>query len=241
MGKAIFVIVILAAVGGGLYFFVFNKEKGQDIILKAKGYGNAENAEECLDLMKKGIKERNYNGYAKYLSGDYKVQVEKAAELAEKLGEAIDNLKSAMESWGVKSKGVKYLLHALDPFPKGVITEVKKKGDTEAMVTITADNAGVEPATMDGLAADLRMFNILRAPIQPKAYKAHKSGDSWVVDIDVTSAYATRVAHFIENANAFINGLDHIKNKVKQDAAYREKRGFENLVKETINDASKPG
>lgn len=238
MGKTILVVLVLAAAGAGVYFFILKPDEGEKLVLKAKGYTKAETPEDLMEKVKKAVDNREYNGLANYLSGDYKVQVEKAADKAETLGKAIDNLKSAMEKYGVKSDKVELLLYFLDPFPKGLQTTVESKADDSASVTLKVAATTVKLTAWPELKEDKNMFNIIQRNIAQPQQKAKKEDKGWVLDIPMHSKYPDFVANFNAKATNFANALDEIREKLRTDSTIKTKGGLEDLVKKRINDAS---
>src|SRR6266404_4690166 len=101
MGRLIVIVLGVVIIGGVAAYFLMPgvKEKVDKAKLAATGYGPAEKPLECLDRFRKAIEERKYDVAAdEYLTGPYAEQMKKAAEAAEKLGKAIDDLQHQIKA-----------------------------------------------------------------------------------------------------------------------------------------------
>jgi len=65
---------------------------------------------------KLAIEKRDYQAAGLYVSSDYKEFLDKGRKEAEEIAKAIDDLRHAMKSNGVKSAKGDYVLFLIDPF-----------------------------------------------------------------------------------------------------------------------------
>ena len=154
VGVAAFVVVTLVA-----YIGLFQRAAVMSLFaqskLAAQGYTPAKTPDEALDGFRKALKERNYEAAELYLGGEYVDEFHKGAKNGQKLGVAIDNLLSVMETTGTKSDKVKYVLRWLDPFPADLkVLEVKSSGDDKAYATIAEE---ASPLQVQGDFSDWRV------------------------------------------------------------------------------------
>src|SRR5438128_1286665 len=104
MRKFIVGIAAFAVVTLGAYIGLFQRAAVMSLFaqgkLAAQGYSPAATPSEALDDFRRALKERNYEAAELYLGGDYAEQFHKGAKNGQKLGAAIDNLLSTMETTG---------------------------------------------------------------------------------------------------------------------------------------------
>src|SRR5689334_5162318 len=120
--RVIWLVVILAIIGGGVYVFVFHKDwimgKVEEGKRSLKGYTPAKTPGEALDKFQKAVDERDYEAAALYCGGDIGKELKKGAKQAEEMGKAIDKLQETMKTNNVKSDNATAVLLLLEPFPK---------------------------------------------------------------------------------------------------------------------------
>ncbi len=95
-----------------------------------KGYGKASTPDEALDRFNKALQARDYEMAARFLDGDFAVELRKQAKVATRLARAIDNLRHACKDRALNADEVERILATLEPFPQRIskeqVQEVKK-------------------------------------------------------------------------------------------------------------------
>jgi hypothetical protein len=212
-------------------------------IRSAKGFGPAKSADDALDKFRQAIEKRDYDAASQYLSGDYKEWFDKGRDDAEALANEIDNLKSAMKKYGVKSDKGYFVLFLLEPFPAGFKYNVNKAPGDSAVATLSwADEIATHQGQyLQGWQVDNRMWNSLlpyvvdaRVPLQVTVKK--ESDGHWRIQIPTASGSTLNYRHVRDtvdqlrkNGSNFKNALQGLKNDVKNEPQTKE--NFESSLK----------
>lgn len=242
--KNIIILVIVAALGAGVYFFFVDPDKGQDLVNKhVKGFKSAKDPQEALDQFQKAIEERNYTAAATYVTAEYEPQLKKADKEAKEVGEAIDNLREQMKAKSVISDVGLAALLWLDPFPIQVkFKDMKKVDDNKATAVMYFD---IDKEVLAKIGTfqwnvDNRMRNVLyqRAPTRatgwwdPLPVTLTKSGEgdnvAWKINFPKTPEAS--LDFFIKRAGNVKNGLKRVKDSLN-DPTNRDREGFEKRLK----------
>jgi hypothetical protein len=262
MRKALVVIgiIIVVAVGGWLWFF--KKPEIQKEIEKFKeeqveGFTPAKTPNEAFEKFREACKKRNYKAAAKYCTGNYLEQIDKAAEPASKLGEECDKLRDSMElREGVPSKMTKECLKLLDPFPSNFnVLDVKEDGDT---ATATIQELEVPEGGWDAVVASLHAHawvkndDIFRAlcrnilsgkppkltPPTKIKLKAEGEGDKrcWKIEFPVTPALRKAVDHLCDRSQNYCKGIEKVRMMLRTKEIITQE-DLEAKMKNTINGA----
>ena len=238
VGAAAFIVVTLVA-----YLGLFQRAAVMSLFaqskLAAQGYSPAKTPSEALDSFRRALKERNYEAAELYLGGDYAEQFHKGSKNGQKLGVAIDNLFSAMETTGTKSDKVKFVLRWLDPFPTDVkVVDVKQSGDGRAYAVLAEETGAPLEIRGDfyGWRVDPRMFRSLCRSVGPQVELRKESGDQWKIYLPVTPDLRLCVDYLADNGSNFANAIDRVKEDLKNDATTKE--SLENALKEALEQSN---
>jgi hypothetical protein len=239
VGAAAFAVVTLVA-----YLGLFQRAAIMSVFaqgkLAAEGYTAASTPSEALDDFRRAIRERNYEAAELYLGGEYAEQFHKGAKNAQKLGVALDNLASTMETTGTKSDKVKYVLRWLDPFPTDLkVVDVKQSGDKLAYATL-AEDAG--PLQFQGDFSDWRvdlracrpLFRSVGAQVELRK-EGDGGGGRWKIYLPVTPELRLYVDYLAENESNYANAVDRVKEDLKNDATTKE--SLENALKNALSES----
>ena len=253
--KALFLLLVVGLLGAtGLFVFVPGSRPAfvQDWFNKAKGYTKAKSAEDALDKFKQAIEKRDYQAASLYLSGDYREFFDKGRKDAQEIAVAIDDLRHAMKTNGVKSDKASFMLFMIDPFPAGFKYAPQGKGDE---VTAVLDWSEELNQHKDGVAAwngaDSQVVNpfivnslVPQALITPQlavVVKKEKDG-GWRIQLPVETGTSLNARHMRDtvdylrkNGSNFKNGLVSLKNDVKNDAPTKE--NFEGSLRTKLSES----
>lgn len=244
MRKTVVQIAVIGLIAGAAYLFIFQRDMVKswfgEVQKNVSGYTDAETPEECVEKFSQAIKERDFQALPTYLTGSFKVEVEKIAERAEELAEAIDNLRNAMETHDVKSKKVSTQLAMMDPFFTISVAQVKSKSETEAKadiqvkLAVSAENQMLWGEIHDTVSHFQRC--IVGGIIPEKEYTVKKMDDgSWKIDFKLQPAYPAFVTTFNDNVSQVIKAIDVVKTAIKRDATYQTRDGFEKKFLSELN------
>jgi hypothetical protein len=119
--KALFWVVVLAAGVACIVFVALPQYRPAFVkawLRQASGFTPAKTASEAVEKFREAIRKRDYETAALYTGGEYKQYLEMGAEKGTKLGNAIDDLVSNVDTVGINSPDSKFVLFNLEPFPK---------------------------------------------------------------------------------------------------------------------------
>ncbi len=226
MGRIIVIVVVLAAVAGGAYIFLFKKD---DATRTVKGYKKAETPQVAADMLKKAIESREYDMAAFYCTKDYAEQLKRGADAASELGTHLDNCTYQMKERSLIRDEVKVVFFALDPFPKDVqITVGKEAGDTAdaTLVFSTPIQGGNQPSAGTWNLRPEIMNVYIRSMVYKNATtvvaKVKKDGAEWKFDFPADASLQLRVGHLNDKYKNFTNPLEIVTQEVKNDPSTRE-------------------
>jgi hypothetical protein len=241
--RGIWVLLLAALVGAGVYIGLFQQEWLKGLFRKAKGYSAAKTHSEALDKFTKAVKERDYDSAATYCGGDFGEQMRKGASEAKELAEVIDKVQALMKDHGVNSDNATYLLLQLQPFPRDIKFEKVeyKEGEEKATAYLTEESgAKIRPNLRgENLKLDPLMFRSLaygyRAPIKV-TIKREGDDKKWMIYFPKNEKLREAVNHFKEKYKAYVTGLEKLRKEVINDRD--TKSNFERRLK-TILEESK--
>ncbi len=254
-GKALLVIVVVGLlVAVGVFFFVPSIRPGfvQDLFNKAGGYTKATSAEDALDKFRQAIEKRNYKAASIYLAGDYKEWFDKTQGDAEAIARAIDDLRHAMKSHGIKSDKGDFVLFMIDPFPGGFKYKPAGSGDEVTAELDWTDELKPHETqistAMRGWQVNPRLLNSMlpQALITPRLkVKVKKESDgAWRIHIPVSTGssglgnerHMRDQADFLrKNGSNVKNALEGLKNDVKNNPTTKE--AFETSLKTKLEES----
>lgn len=164
-----------------------------------------------------------------YCAGKYREQVLKVAKKAKELGDMIDSLISNMDSKGVNNPNTKYMVKLLEPFPKTfTVIKITETGDT-AIAYLGAEDDNITPdrALPTDFVRDhgrliwsLVPFDYSGTPIN--AIPLIKEGGFWKVNFPVNPRLMTSVEYLKENGTNYRNGIEQVRDEVKNNPATKE-------------------
>jgi len=203
-------------------------------------YPPATSAEDALDRFKKALEKRDFRAAARYCSGEYGEYLQKYHSDAKSLAQAIDDLKHAMKSHGVKSDKADFVLLSLDPFPPDFKFTVSKSNtatlDWSAEV---AKHAGQE---IKDWRVDNRAWNMMLLAWVGVASKwtvpVKEEGGSYKIAFPTSAGQrsATDQFEFLrKNASNFRNALAELGRDVKTNAPTKE--NFERDLKQKVEES----
>jgi hypothetical protein len=234
--SVILLLIILGLLGSAVYVGVYKSEWWtpyfESTRLKLLGYNPAKSPDEAMDKFRKAIKERDYKAAAVYCSGDYAEQLRRAAPAAAALGKAIDKLEGQMEVEGVKSDKCRVVLGLLEPFPREIkMSNLEKKGDDKAVVTIEEDFGGLHPVDFNAERwnVDLSVFRALAGgpagnlsigqPVQVGLLREGQGdAQAWKLNIPVTTEDRNRVNELKDKYQNYVKALEKLQVEVRTDA-----------------------
>jgi hypothetical protein len=243
-GKALLLILVVGLlVAGGLFYFIPGLRPAfvQEWFHKAKGFTKATSAEDALDKFKQAIEKRDYKAASLYLGGDYKEFFDKGIQDAQELGSAIDDLRHAMKTNGVKTDKGDAVLFLLDPFPAGFKYKPASKGDkTTAELDWTEElHRYKEGAAVLAGADRWHVNNLILNSLMPFSLSV-ASGMTVTVQKDKDGAYRIyipvttgtgsvterhmrdNIEYLRKNGSNFKNALTGLKNDVKNNPVTKE-------------------
>ncbi len=189
----------------------------------ARGYGQAKTPDEAVERFLKAVRDRDYHTAAEFCTGEYAYELEKTADAAHKMAEAIDDFEHNMKLKEIKSNKVSWVLNRLQPFPKEFKkSEVRKLGDSAAEVVLYEDYGALEMtdfgdwqidrpawrALSGGLAGDLALNRGIRVPIV-------KEGDAWKLKFELTTPVRDGMSYVRDVFGNYVQGLEKIKYDIK--------------------------
>jgi hypothetical protein len=232
----IVLLIILVLIGSAVYIGFRKREWWMPYFTKARqmaeGYTPAKTPDEARDKFRTAVKDRDYESAAVYCTADYADQLRRGAEAATALGKAIDNLEGQMEVEGVKSDKVRIVLRYLEPFPKEIkLSNLEKKGDDKAVVTLEEDFGGLQPVNFrsEEWKVDLSVFRALAGGPEgnlalgqrvPITLIREGQGDAaaWKLDIPVKPEDRTRVDTLKDKYKNYVKALEKLQVEVRTDA-----------------------
>jgi hypothetical protein len=218
------VLILLVAIGAVVVAFLdlYPIPYLSDFAYGVKGYALAKTPDEALDRFNKALEARNYNMAARYLDGDFQVQMKKNAKVAERMGKAIDNFRSAAKDRALNSDKVEAYLALLEPFPSRISTKDVKEsagGDTAVAVISSESSSRLVPAVGEKLALK-------------------KVDGYWRIELPLTPVARARFEEIDRFGQDYVNALDVVNRDMKTDATTKE-NVFGHL-KQKIEEVKKP-
>jgi len=214
------IIVVLLAIGavGAAFFDLATVPVLSEVAYGVKGYGLAKTPDEALERFKKALEDRNYKMAARFVDGDYAVQLRQHAKVAGRLGNAIDNFRSTAKDRSLAGDKVELALAALEPFPKTIktINVVKSESGDKATAVITSESSS-RLGFKTGRAVSLK-----------------KTEDVWRIEIPLTPVDRALFDELDKNGQDYVNALDVVKNQMKTDATTKE-----NVSRELLSELEK--
>jgi len=168
-----------------------------------KGYALAKTPDEALDRYKKALENRNYEMAARYIDGDYAVQLRKQAKVAGRLGKAIDNFRETAKDRSLINEKVELLLARIELFPKTIsVKDVRVDGDKAG--------AAIHSETSSRFVKSARVIAL------------KKTDGIWRIDLPLTGADREGLDYLEKNGQHVVNAVDAVKTRMKNDAVTKE-------------------
>ncbi len=211
-------IVLLALIGGGVYFYFFMWDDFRN--------PPAKTPTEAVDKFREAMKKRDYKAASKYCTKNFAEQMTKSADAAEKLGKAIDNLSHRMKEDGVMTSEMEYVLFLNDPFPaeRFTITVANESGN-EAMANFSLNEPKVESKTQTWPFDPqfVRGYYSIYSPQgQPFAIKIVKDGKGWKLDFPVSQPTQVVIQRLNDKHKDYANAFDVLSGEIKRDRTTKE-------------------
>jgi hypothetical protein len=237
-GKALLIFLVVGLIGAtGLFLLVPSTRPGfvKTWFHKAEGFGPSTSASDALDKFKQAIEKRNYEAASLYLSGDYKEWFDKGRNDAEALHKAIDDLRAAMQTYGVKSDKAKFVLYMLEPFPADFKAGTPGAGDSvtvvlswaDALVSHQGQSTDALPKSMDHKIWHSMLPNVVLGVSPTLSVTVTKEKDGWWrIQFPLSTSADRRIQDTVDylrkNGSNFKNAINGIKTDVKNDAPTKE-------------------
>jgi hypothetical protein len=225
MGRLIVIVLVLAALAGGAYVFLFKKGEASRTL---KGYKKAETPQVAADMLKKAVEAREYDMAAYYCTTAYAEQLRAGSEAAKKLGTALDNCTYQMKERGLTRDEVKIIFFALDPFPRDVQITVGKEVGSDAEATLVFSSPVATGSQPSAGTWNLKP-EIMNTFIRSMPYKTTttvlvkmKKEEEWKFDFPVDTTLPARVSHLNDKYKNYQNPLEIVTQEVKNDPSTRE-------------------
>jgi hypothetical protein len=237
-----FLLLLLVAAGAGAFFWFFEdmrpaivnewiqwvkgegqgKPPGKDPG-KASAEGPAKTPAEALERFKKAIMKRDYKTAATYCDKEYAEQMLKAAESAQKLGQAIDSLGD------IKSLKVRIILHTLEPFPTNfTVADLKAEENTATAELRPEEGPKLDRTLSTWYVLYTRnhknMINSLLPEIGwGKSVELVREGTTrkpeWKIKVGVTPRLTQTVEALMNNGTNYANALMKVSEELKTKPA----------------------
>jgi hypothetical protein len=244
MRKFLLLLVLLLLIGGAIYVWVFERDRVLSLLGEAKqevkqverelkGFTPARTPLEAVDKFRQATSKRDFATAATYCAGEYGQEMTRAAESAQALAVAIDNLREVMDAEDIKGDKSRVILRYLEPFPKTFTTEVQEKGPDRAVAVIKEDFPG---PIQDVYKLDPLMIRVLVKNLPPSVeLKSEGEGDQkqWKLNFLVVKELKPSVDRLIEKHAAYVKVLDQLREEIKKDPAKRSRLG-DNLMSELV-------
>jgi hypothetical protein len=239
-------LLILALIGGIGYVLVFRWDDVDDVVHYAR-YTPAKTPAEAFEKFQAAVKARDFKLAAYYCGNDYAEQMRKAAKSGQRLGKAVDNLRSVLELENLKSDNVVFILGQLEPFPAEthLATLDYKEGSDRALVTITEETSKLKPEAAKAVgtwSVDRSLFRSMTQgfPVNtPYEFRLEGQGSkaSWKILFPVTTDLRVATDKLRDHGSNFARALDKVKAEVKNDPT--TKSDVEKRIKEELEEASR--
>ncbi|MBY0527444.1 MAG: hypothetical protein K2R98_28870 [Gemmataceae bacterium] len=215
------IILLLVVVVGGLgYLFMFQRDTFMGYLGMAKGYGPAKTPDDALQKFQKAVKERDYANASKYCSGPYGEQLNRSADVAGKLGKAIDGVTAAAEKRDIAlTDKVKGWLAACEPFPaKFEAGKIEKHGDDRATVALNF------PANHK-IVAEMKQ-------------EGEGDAKSWKLHMPTTPWLPKGVNHLLDKGKDYAKALEKVSDQIRSKEI-TTKTDLEQKLEEELKAAGK--
>jgi hypothetical protein len=239
---AIIVILLIGAVGGGVYFF-----GGPDGFLAWKdGFTPATTPEQAMEKFRDAIQQRKYRWAAKYCTKDYAELLVKSDAAAVRMGDLIDKIRDYMLAQKLQTDQSTLLLYYLDPFPRTfkVKGSVKTVNDKEAIgvfewepLQLSGANATFSPATESII--EVKMFQNNLTPRQifvASGVKVVKEGEHRKLSIDTSDRLRDSERYFLDRSPAYESELKTFRTYM-MNGRYDSGKAFEGELVDALKKA----
>jgi hypothetical protein len=215
----------------------------RDVRRDVAGFPAAKTPQQLLDKFKDAIKKRDYDAASVYCTNDYAEQLRKGGPAAYKLGKAIDDLESVLETKGLKSRKIEFVLKTLDPCPKDVkfVDLQYKEGEDKATVQVGEDAKPVIPIDLTGWKYDPTFSRaLIRGMPQGMVVGLLRSGEGdkerWQLDFKVNDVLRQAVDDLKDKHMKYVNGFDKLRYEVLNHPM--TEKDAESRLKEELTDAA---
>jgi hypothetical protein len=222
----------IAVLGG--YLFLHKRSEVVALYDSASGYPAAKTPQECVDLFKKAIKDRNYERAAKYCTPEYAEQLTRSATAAAALGKSIDGLTSRMNDDGVMTSEMELVLFYNDPFPPTMTMTVQTTGDKEATASLGVVEPRLQSAIPTSWDYDPYFVKGLYA-YQPGIVNLVKEKEGWKIHFPVPPAQRDQVDRVISNHRDYVNAFKKMSEEIRIERT--TKAEVEKRLRELLKDA----
>jgi hypothetical protein len=196
---------------------------------EVKGYTPGKTPNEALDKFREACKNHDYKAAARYCTGEYLEQIDKAAEPASELGKEAEALTDVIDRYGIDSKMTKDCMKLLEPFPSNFdIVEVKADGDTATAVIKEAEvpPGGWGPVIRDLMAhkwmknpticRSLSRGVLMDPPARIELVAVQEGGQKvWKIKFPVTPDLRQSVGRLCDKWKNYKQGLEKVKLMVR--------------------------
>lgn len=250
--KALLLVVIgVLVLTAGVFAFVpaSRPMPVKKLFWKMGGLTPATSPEDCMDRFKRAMEKRDYEAAATLYCGPaYGEWLAKGGPDAKELARTLDDLRSAMSKYGVKSDKGEFQLYVLDPFPPDFkVVSVTKSGDNATAVLSWAEPLARYPGMSilrdeNRWAPDNRIYtSLLPIVINELTWTVPLAKDKdgfWRVEfpVQVNERHLRDTVEYLrKNGTNYRNALNNLKNDVKNDAPTKE--NFENSLRKYLQES----
>lgn len=244
--KALFWFALIGAGAAFLVFLVFPKYRPgfvKSAFRAASGHSPAATSTEAMERFHDCIRNRDYETAALYTGGEYKAYLEMAAEPANKLAGAIDDLlQNVNDVAHINSPDGKFVLGLLEPFPKNFKFDMKESKSGDEAIAVIAFDFGKpgdpKPNRTHFNVEDSILLSLVPIPWDGTValkYEGNDKEKAWKIHFPVTPELRTKVDYLKQNYGNYVRALENIKYSIKHDAA--TKSDFENQLQKQLSDA----
>jgi hypothetical protein len=251
--KALLTVGVLGAIVAFLVFLFVPKMRPPFVkswFFKAQGFSPATSPTDALTKFREALQKRNYDAAQLYLAGDYSDEFRRAAEGAQTLAEAIDDLAHNVQNVAkINSDRGKVTLALLDPWPKDWKFEMdKKEGEEERTAYIAIEAISPDMLTSGKLSYNpawrlnryivlslvpLGAYEPLGLPVKLKAEGTKEK--VWKLHFPVSEDLHEKVAYLKDNYGNYAGALNSIKWSVKNDPTVYTKDGYETALRQELD------
>jgi hypothetical protein len=240
---AIVAILLIALVGGGIYFF-----GGIDGFMQWQaGFGPATTPEQAMEKFRDAIQQRKYRWAANYCTKDYAAILVKADGPASRIGDMIDKIREYMLNNKLQTDQSILLLYYLDPFPgnfkvQGAVKQVNDHEATgvfawEQVAGLSGGNVVLNASTLSNLDGKMYRSSLTPGQMSGSAIKIVKDGEHWKLSIDTPATLLDSSRYFVDRSPAYESELKTFRTYM-MNGRYDSGKVFEGEVIDALKKAN---